>query len=214
MKVARIYMRVSTDGQDLDRQSRLIDEARNAGYYIGGTYAEKASGVNAARPELTRLLADLQPDDTVIAERMDRISRLPLADAKKLIGAIRNKGARIAVPGVVDLDDAARDANGTARIVFEAVQDMLLNLALQEARDDYETRRKRQREGIERAKEQGRYAGRKPDRARHAQIVAYRERGTTAADTARLVGCSLSMVKKVWCKHKAAKQPERCDTKP
>nr|WP_287320010.1 hypothetical protein [Mesorhizobium sp.] len=38
--------------------------------------------------------------------------------------------------------------DGVARIVLEAVQDMLLRLALQMARDDYETRRERQRQGI------------------------------------------------------------------
>lgn len=205
-------MRVSTDRQDLSRQQRLVKEARDAGYYIGGTYAEKASGVNTQRPELQRLLDDLQPGDVVIAERMDRISRLPLEEAKKLIGAIRAKGARVAVPGVVDLSDMAGNADGTAKIVFEAMQDMLLNIALQSANDDYETRRRRQREGIERAKAEGRYKGRKPDLARHAQIIEYRKRGTSARDTAELVGCSLSLVKKVWSKYKAAKRQDQCHT--
>jgi hypothetical protein len=47
----------------------------------------------------------------------------------------------------VDLTDLVADSAGVARIVLEAVQDMLLRLALQSARDDYETRRERQREG-------------------------------------------------------------------
>ncbi len=209
MKVARIYMRVSADSQDLTRQGRLVDEARQAGYYIAGTYAEKASGVNATRPELRRLLDDLQAGDVVVAERMDRITRLPLPEAKKLIDAIRAKGARVAVPGVVDLSEIARGATGNAKIVFEAMQEMLLNIALQEARDDYETRRKRQFEGIARAKIEGRYTGRKPGLARHAQIAEYRKLGTSATATAKLVGCSLSLVKKVWREHKAS----QCDTK-
>jgi len=39
-----------------------------------------------------------------------------------------------------------------ARIVLEAVQELLLKLALQIARDDYETRRERQRQGVALAK--------------------------------------------------------------
>jgi DNA invertase Pin-like site-specific DNA recombinase len=38
MKVARIYMRVSSATQDLTRQEALIEEAKAAGYYIAGIY--------------------------------------------------------------------------------------------------------------------------------------------------------------------------------
>ena len=52
MKIARIYLRVSSEEQDLARQERLIDEARSAGYYIAGVYREKASGACSDRREL------------------------------------------------------------------------------------------------------------------------------------------------------------------
>jgi DNA invertase Pin-like site-specific DNA recombinase len=87
--------------QDLDRQESIIAAARDAGYYIAVVYHEKASGARADRPELLRLIADLQPGEVVVAEKIDRISRLPLPEAEKLIETIRNKGARLAVPGVV-----------------------------------------------------------------------------------------------------------------
>jgi DNA invertase Pin-like site-specific DNA recombinase len=92
MHVARVYLRVSTQGQDLDRQESIIAEARDAGYYIAGVYREKASGARADRPELLRLIADLPPGEVVVAEKIDRISRLPLPEAEKLIETIRNKG--------------------------------------------------------------------------------------------------------------------------
>jgi len=95
MRVARVYLRVSTQGQHLDRQESIIAEARDAGYYIAGVYREKASGARADRPELLRLIADLQPGEVVVAEKIDRISRLPLPEAEKLIETIRNKGARL-----------------------------------------------------------------------------------------------------------------------
>jgi len=34
MKAARIYLRVSTDEQDLTRQEEVINNARAAGYYV------------------------------------------------------------------------------------------------------------------------------------------------------------------------------------
>lgn len=51
---------------------------------------------------------------------------------------------------------------------------MLLRVALQTARDDYEDRRERQRQGIKIAKREGRYTGRKADLAQHRRIVALR----------------------------------------
>lgn len=198
MKVARVYLRVSTDEQDLLRQEAIVTTAREAGYYVAAVYREKASGARADRPALLRMVEDLQAGEVVIAEKIDRISRLPLAEAEQLVGAIQAKGARLAVPGIMDLSELATDATGSARIVLEAVQDMLLRLALQMARDDYEDRRERQRQGIELAKNAGRYTGRKTDTGMHERIVALRRAGRSIADTARLAGCSESQVKRVW----------------
>jgi len=167
---------VSTDEQDLTRQSEIEQSARAAGYYIAGVYREKASGARADRPELLRMIADLQAGEVVIAERIDRISRLPLAEAEQLVASIRTKGAKLAVPGLVDLSDFAAGTDGVARIVLESVQELLLKLALQMARDDYETRRERQRQGVQLARTAGKYAGRAPDTAAHERIIALRAR--------------------------------------
>jgi len=197
VKVARIYMRVSTDAQDLARQEAIVTSARAAGFYIAGIYREKASGARSDRVELLRMIADLQPGEAVVAEKIDRISRLPLEDAEKLVASIRAKGARLAVPGIVDLSELAAGSQGMARIVLESVQEMLLKLALQMAHDDYEDRRERQRQGIELAKTAGRYAGRKTDTDMHARIMALRASGLSITKTAKLAGCSESQVKRV-----------------
>ncbi|GHD76936.1 recombinase family protein [Vogesella fluminis] len=203
MKTARIYIRVSTDQQDTSRQHQLIEQAKAAGYYVAGVYSEKASGTIADRPELQRMIGDLQPGDVVIAEKIDRISRLPLPEAEKLIAAIKAKGAKLSVPGIVDLSEI--EADGVAKIVLDAVQDMLLKLALQMARDDYETRRERQTQGIAIAKQEGRYAGRKADAKRQQQVIALREAGKSLAEVADLTGYSVSNVKKVLAANKEAK---------
>jgi DNA invertase Pin-like site-specific DNA recombinase len=196
-KVARIYMRVSTDAQDLARQEAIVSTARRAGFYVAGIYREKASGARPDRVELLRMISDLQPGEAVVAEKIDRISRLPLEDAEKLVASIRAKGAHLAVPGVIDLAELAAGAHGVSRIVLESVQEMLLKLALQMARDDYEDRRERQRQGIALAKDSGRYAGRKPDLAMHNRILALRSGGNSIEKTAKLAGCSVSQVKRV-----------------
>lgn len=202
MQVARVYLRVSTDAQDLQRQERIVTDTRAAGYYVAAVYREQASGARADRPLLQRLIADLQAGEVVIAERMDRLSRLPLAEAEQLVAAIRGRGARLCVPGVVDLSELAAESAGMAKIVLESVQDMLLKLALQMARDDYEVRRERQRQGIELAKQAGRFAGRAPDRGMHDRIIALRTGGASIAATAKLVGCSASQVKRIWAAHR------------
>lgn len=167
--VARVYLRVSTDTQDLERQEAITTAAKAAGYYVAGIYREKASGARADRPELLRMIGDLQPGEVVIAEKIDRISRLPLPEAERV-----------------------------AKIVLEAVQIMLFRLALQMARDDYEDRRERQRQGIELARQAGRYKGRRADPKRRAQVVALRKSGYSINKTAELAGYSAAQVKRIW----------------
>ncbi len=203
IKAARGYLRVSTEEQDLARQEVIVAGARGAEYYVAAVYREKASGARPDWPELLRMVADLQPGKVVVAEKIDRISRLLLPEAELLVATIRGKEAKLAVPGIVDLSDLVADSSGVARIVLEAVQDMLLRVALQTARDDYETRRERQREGIEIAKREGRYTGRKPDLAHHRRIIALRDAGMSIVRTAELAECSIAQVKRVTALHRA-----------
>lgn len=203
MQVARLYLRVSTDEQDLTRQNDIERTTRLAGYYIAGVYREKASGARADRPELLRMIGDLQPGEIVVAEKIDRLSRLPLAEAEQLVASIQAKGARLAIPGLVDLSEITPNADGVTKIVLEAVQKLLLKLALQMARDDYETRRERQRQGVALAKSAGKYAGRPAHTPTHERIVALRRTGLTIKRTAELAGCSPSQVKRIWALHQA-----------
>lgn len=201
LKVARIYLRVSTAEQDLARQETIEQNTRAAGFYIGGVYREKASGARADRPELLRMIADLQPGEVVVAEKIDRISRLPLPDAEQLVESIRTKGAKLAIPGLEDLSELANESEGVAKIVLQAVQELLLKLALQMAHDDYTTRRDRQRQGVQLAKAASKYPGRIADTSTHARIVELRTAGHTIGRTAALAGCSVAQVKRIWAMH-------------
>jgi DNA invertase Pin-like site-specific DNA recombinase len=190
--IARIYQRVSTEGQDLTRQESLRADAEAKGYTVVATYSEKASGTSEQRPELQRMLADLNKGDIIIAEHLDRITRLPMDKAEALMAQIEAKGAKVSVPGLIDLPKAEEGMTG---IVIEAMQKMLLKMALYQCRADYETRRERQRQGIEVAKTKGTYKGRKPDTVANAKIVELRAIGYTIAKIASTLNVSESQVK-------------------
>ena len=58
--------------------------AAEHGFNIVEKYVENESGAKLARPELFRLIADSPPDDVLLIERVDRLSRLTAADWQKL----------------------------------------------------------------------------------------------------------------------------------
>lgn len=79
------YARVSTTDQNLDLQERAL---RDAGAEI--IHTDNASGAAHDRPGLTRALASLAPEDTLIVWRLDRLGRsLP-----HLISVVTDLGER------------------------------------------------------------------------------------------------------------------------
>ena len=200
MNIARIYLRVSTEEHDLTRQAEIEHSTRAAGFYVAGVYRENASGALADRPELLRMITDLRPGEVVVAEKIDSIIRLPLAEAEQLVNSIQAKGARLAVPGIVELSELAIEVQGVAKIVLESVQELLLRLALQMARDNYEARFAQEGQVVQFAKTSGKYTGRRPEDTTHQRIVALRRAGHTIQKSAELAGCSAGHVKRILAK--------------
>lgn len=205
---ARVYIRVSTAEQETARQDALIETVQKQGGIIAGIYREKISGAAESRPELERMIAELEPGDIVVCERIDRLSRLPLPAAEKLIARIREKRAKIAVPGIVDFDELIAVSEGVTKIVLESVQSMLLKIALQAAREDYETRRERQRQGIAVAKKAHKYRGRQPDMKLYNDIIMLKEKGIGSVKTAELLKCSVKTVYRAVKRHGQIKPAE------
>lgn len=85
----RGYARVSTVDQNLDRQIIALQEA---GCEV--IYQEKMTGTKIDRPELQRLLAELEPGDTVIVKELTRVSR-STTDMLNLVEQISSKGCFI-----------------------------------------------------------------------------------------------------------------------
>lgn len=79
MKRIAIYWRTSTiDKQDLDTQLiPLRDYAKSRGFFIYKEYVDKMSWWKESRPELNKLMEDVQKRklDWVLVFRFDRFSR-------------------------------------------------------------------------------------------------------------------------------------------
>ncbi len=64
------YARVSTVEQHLDLQLEALNTAG-----CERIYQEKISGAQRHRPELTKLIEQLRPDDVVVVWKLDRLAR-------------------------------------------------------------------------------------------------------------------------------------------
>ena len=67
----RGYMRVSTDDQSVDLQRDALETAGVDQLYVD----HGISGTVTCRPQLDQLLADLEPGDTLMVWRLDRLGR-------------------------------------------------------------------------------------------------------------------------------------------
>lgn len=195
----RAYMRASTVEQDAKRASQMLqDFAKQHGQQIAATYTENASGSTKDRPELKRLLADALKGDIVLVESVDRLTRLSVDDWEALRHEIEQKGLRIVS---LDLPTSHAAMTETKQDEFtnrmlDAVNRMMTDVMAAVARKDYEQRKQRQAQGIQKAKSEGRYKGRPIDHDKHHKIATLLGRGLSIRETARLVGCSPMTVQK------------------
>ncbi|MFI3227243.1 MAG: recombinase family protein [Clostridia bacterium] len=136
------YIRVSTLEQNTLRQEVLMEELS-----VDEIYIDKASGKNTDRPELRKMLEFVRFGDTVIVESISRFAR----NTKDLLELVEKLNAK----GVVFISkkEAIDTTTPTGKFmltVFGAVAELEREYILA-----------RQKEGIELAKKDGRYKGRK-----------------------------------------------------
>ncbi|OAT20747.1 putative resolvase [Buttiauxella noackiae ATCC 51607] len=165
MANVRIYCRASTEGQHADRALVSLREfVADKNWQIAGEYIENASGAKLDRVELMSLLDDAQPGDLLLIEAIDRLSRLQHKEWAELKAALKKKGLVIIsmdLPTSWQMVEMA--GSDLTSGILRAVNDMLIDILATMARQDYETRRKRQAQGIEKAKEAGLYTGKEKD---------------------------------------------------
>ncbi|GEP06940.1 recombinase family protein [Methylobacterium oxalidis] len=196
MSFVRAYLRASTDEQDASRaRAQLEAFASERGLRIASWYVENESGSKLVRPDLFRLLRDAQPDDILLVEQVDRLSRLTSADWEKLKAEIAARHIRVVA---LDLPTswimATQSADEFTGRMFEAINGMLLDMLAAVARKDYEDRRRRQAQGQARAKAEGKYRGRPADLKRHKAIADMLNRGMSWQAVMDAAGCSRTMV--------------------
>lgn len=196
----RSYLRASTAEQDASRARQALEEfAATHGHKIAAEYMENASGAQADRPELLRLLRDARNGDVLLVESIDRLSRLPSDDWQRLKAAIDSKGLRIVA---LDLPTSHQGMAETAGDEFTgrmlgAINSMLVEMMAAIARKDYEQRRERQAQGITKAKAEGKYKGRPIDEDLHKRVTELLRAGLGIRATARHASCSTTTVLRI-----------------
>lgn len=190
----RAYLRASTDEQDATRaKADLVAFATERKLKIAAFYVENESGASLKRPELFRLLTDCQPGDVLLCEQVDRLSRLSAPDWERLKLTIKERGVRVVA---LDLPTswtmAATSPDDFTNRMFTAINDMLLDMLAAVARKDYEDRRRRQAQGIAKAKAEQRYRGRPEDAKRNAHLLKLLEAKTPWATIVATTGASRS----------------------
>lgn len=190
----RAYLRASTKDQDADRARDDLERfVADRGAKIAARYVENESGAKLDRPELMRLLADCQPGDALLVEQVDRLSRLNAADWDRLKAEIAAKRVRVValdLPTSHQLMQPGAD-EFTARML-DAINGMMLDMLAAIARKDYEDRRRRQKQGIAKAKSDGVYRGRPEDEKRNASISTMLRNGQSWSSIVAATGCSRS----------------------
>lgn len=99
------YARVSTDGQAQNGNSLegQEEQLRNAGAVV--IYKDSFTGTKMDRPEFNRLRKKLQPGDTLIVTKLDRIAR-SATDGSKMIEDLIARGVRVHVLNMGLLDNS------------------------------------------------------------------------------------------------------------
>ncbi|EIU1437379.1 TPA: recombinase family protein [Pseudomonas aeruginosa] len=196
----RAYLRASTDEQDAGRArdslERFVQDQNKA---IACEYIENASGAASDRPELLRLLKDARKGDVLLVESIDRLSRLPVDDWNKLKAAIDAKGLRIVALDLPTSHQGLRDTKGDefTNRMLSAINSMLVEMMAAIARKDYEQRRERQAQGIQKAKTAGKYQGRPVDEELHKRVKELLGAGLGIRATARHANCSTTTVLRI-----------------
>ncbi len=200
MTFVRAYLRASTDEQDATRARQDLEDFADArGLKVAAWYTENESGATLNRPELFRLIKDASPGDVLLVEQVDRLSRLTSGDWETLKARLAEKRIRVVALDLPTSWQAAKagELDDTTQAILDAVNRMLLDMLAAVARKDYTDRRRRQAQGIEKAKEAGLYRGRRADTERHAVIAHMLDKGMSWSEVVAATGASRSTIKRV-----------------
>ena len=174
------YARTSTLEQEAGLEAQVRDLKAKGCDKI---YQEQTSSIGP-RPELAAALDFLREGDTLMITKLDRIARSVL-HMGEIIKTIKAKKAGIRI---LSLDIDTNTATG----------ELLLNVMSSVAQFEREMMLERQREGIAKAKGEGKYKGRAPTAmSQEAAVQALHATGTPAAVIASKLEMSRTSVYRI-----------------
>jgi len=167
------YIRVSSVTQNTERQLEGIQTDR--------VFEDKVSGKDTNRPALTAMLLHARTGDTVLVHSMDRLAR-NLHDLEDIIKSLNAKGV------VVQFIKEGLTFTGNE----SAMNTLLLQMLGAVAQFERTLIRERQREGVQIAKANGAYKGRKVEMTteRIAEIQKRIANGEPKSQIAKAMGIS------------------------
>lgn len=178
------YARVSTEGQNLDRQ---IDALKGVGVDSRVLYQEKITGTKRDRPELQRMLNELNEGDIVIITDLTRISR-STKDLLDIVEKIKSKGASIR-----SLKDTWLDTTSN-----NPYNDFLLTVMSGLSQLERDLISQRTKEGLVSAKARGRNGGRPSKQNEKGDVVkALADSGMKIVDIVKETNLSRSTVNRI-----------------
>lgn len=192
------YLRASTKQQDADRALNELEAfAHSHELKVSKYFKENESGASLQRPQLFLLLEIAERGDILLCEQIDRISRLTGEDWKTLRALIESKGIRVVSLDLPTSHQLLKVQDEFTARMFEAMNSMMLDMLAAISRKDYEDRRRRQKQGIQKARSENRYKGRPIDQELHRRIAELLSDGKSWNKVQDLIGCSRGTVAKV-----------------
>ncbi len=181
------YLRASTNQQDaLRAKDSLLEFAKSHNNVIASFYIENASGANLERAELNRLIEEATENDIVLVESMDRLTRLTVNDWETLKNRLQTKKIKIVA---IDMPTShIQLKGGYDDRMLDIFNTMFLDIYAEFARRDYELRRQRQQQGIDKAKRQGKFRGKQPNKSKHNLLIDAFKSGRTVREVSQITG--------------------------
>ena len=187
------YDRVSTDDQETERQKQAIKEYCPE-IEEKDIFIDKATGKNFDRPSYQLMKSIIESVSTeenqveLIIEEFDRLGRNKQQIQEELRW-FKEHHTRVRI---LNLPTTLVDVPGDSSYLLEMVQNILIEVMGTIAEEELRMRKKRQMEGIEIARQQGKYRGRKPvqieEKAFLDKYARWRKGEITAAEAMRLLG--------------------------
>ena len=201
------YLRASTEEQDATRAKVELEKfTEQMGFTVAHWFIENESGAKLHRPELFRLLDITMPGDVLLVEQIDRLSRLKNDDWEKLKRTINDKNIRIVSLDLPSSFALMKDADEFTARILSAINSMMLDFLAAFARKNYEERRKMQAQGVAKAKQEGKYKGRRENKALHERILQLLDDGRSYTFIEQTIGCSRHTISKVSKRRKVANE--------